>query len=297
MGDNWETFQGEHTIKAFVFNYYKCLESTSNPTPFPSIRLHHTHAFANVGEYVWTICALFLNILATPFDKTIKVFCFLHQHVEVDLPFFIDDFHREMEVTLNREAFIYVLAYLPCLSSGGISPIVYEFWQDCFVPNDFANGFNLFFEVCGHIVCSIMFHFSIAFVFYILISSLEKLSQAQKQPQLQDFLTKMKTKANIVPNLNHKTRKIRKKTQQAQTRIQQDFICKKETKQGYNKKMHLKLVLNKLKVMGNSNSIYTHWEPISKKFFKFFLIYMWPMFTHVHSCVNYEWNKIQLIMN
>jgi hypothetical protein len=24
---------------------------------------------------------------------------------------------------------------------------------------------------------------------------------------------------------------------------------------------------------------------------------MWPMFTHVHSCVNYEWNKIQLIMN
>jgi phenylalanyl-tRNA synthetase alpha subunit len=133
-----------------------------------------------------------------------------------------------------------------------------------------------------------MFHFSIAFVFYILISSLEKLSQAQKQPQLQDFLTKMKTKANIVPNLNHKTRKIRKKTQQAQTRIQQDFICKKETKQGYNKKMHLKLVLNKLKVMGNSNSIYTHWEPISKKFFKFFLIYMWPMFTHVHSCVNYE---------
>jgi hypothetical protein len=24
---------------------------------------------------------------------------------------------------------------------------------------------------------------------------------------------------------------------------------------------------------------------------------MWPMFTHVHSCVNYEWNKIQLRMN
>jgi hypothetical protein len=33
--------------------------------------------------------------------------------------------------------------------------------------------------------------------------------------------------------------------------------CKEETKQGYDKKMYPKLVLNKLKVMGNSTSIYT----------------------------------------
>jgi hypothetical protein len=40
------------------------------------------------------------------------------------------------------------------------------------------------------------------------------------------------------------------------TNIQQDFIVKKETKQSYNKKIYLKLVLNKLKIMKNSTYIY-----------------------------------------
>jgi hypothetical protein len=230
MDGNWETLQGEHMIRTFVLAYRKCLESTSNPTPFPSIQLHHTHAFVHVREYVWIVCALFSSILVTPSDKTTVFLNFLHQHIEVDLPLFINDFHPEMEVILNRKAFIYVLAYSPCLFSGGLLPMVYEFWQDCFVPNDFASGFNFFFKVCGHIACSVMFHFSIAFVFYILISSLEKLSQAQKQPKLQKNLTIMKTRANIVSNLDHKTKKIRKKTWQVQTRIKQDFICKEETK-------------------------------------------------------------------
>jgi hypothetical protein len=35
------------------------------------------------------------------------------------------------------------------------------------------------------------------------------------------------------------------------------FYYKEETKQGYDKKMYPKLMLNKLKVMGNSTSIYT----------------------------------------
>ncbi len=30
--------------------------------------------------------------------------------------------------------------------------MVYELLRDCFVLDDFASGFNLFFEVCGHIV-------------------------------------------------------------------------------------------------------------------------------------------------
>jgi hypothetical protein len=30
--------------------------------------------------------------------------------------------------------------------------MVYELLWDCFVPDDFANGFDLFFEICGHIV-------------------------------------------------------------------------------------------------------------------------------------------------
>ncbi len=44
-------------------------------------------------------------------------------------------------------------------------------------------------------------------------------------------------------------------------KIQQDFITRKEQKieQGYDKKTYSKLVLNKLKVMGNFTFIYTYW--------------------------------------
>jgi hypothetical protein len=47
------------------------------------------------------------------------------------------------------------------------------------------------------------------------------------------------------------------------------------------KKKYPKLVLNKLKVMGDFTFIYTPWAPNSKEFVKKPLIYMWPMFTHV----------------
>jgi hypothetical protein len=52
-----------------------------------------------------------------------------------------------MKVILNWVTFISTLACSPHLSS-----MVYEFLQDCFVPDDSMNGFDLFFEVCGHIV-------------------------------------------------------------------------------------------------------------------------------------------------
>jgi hypothetical protein len=62
------------------------------------------------------------------------------------------------------------------------------------------------------------------------------------------------------------------------------FYYKKETKtkQGYDKKTYPKLLLNTLKVMGNSTFIYTYWAPSSKK---------WPMFIHVHPCAKYEQTK------
>jgi hypothetical protein len=126
MGGNWETLQGEHMIRTFVLNCCKCLDSTSYSTPLPSTQLHYAQTFAHVGEYVWTICALSLNTLATPSNKTTKVFCFLHQLVEVDFPPFIDDFHLEMKVSLDRKTFIYVLVYSPCFSSKGLSPGVYD---------------------------------------------------------------------------------------------------------------------------------------------------------------------------
>jgi len=75
------------------------------------------------------------------------------------------------------------------------------------------------------------------------------------------------------------------------------FYCKEEIEQGYDKKTYPKLVLNKLNVMKFFTSICTHWAPSPKKFFQKLPIYMWPMFTHVRPCVNYEWSKTQLIVN
>ncbi len=47
------------------------------------------------------------------------------------------------------------------------------------------------------------------------------------------------------------------------------FYYKEEMKikQGYNKNMYSKLVLNKLKLMGNFIFIYASWAPSSRKFF------------------------------
>jgi hypothetical protein len=70
---------------------------------------------------------------------------------------------------------------------------------------------------------------------------------------------------------------------------------KTKTKQGYAKITYLKLMLNKLKVMGNFTFIY--WALNLRKIFKKLSTYMCPMSTHVYPCVNYERIKIQLKMN
>jgi hypothetical protein len=60
---------------------------------------------------------------------------------------------------------------------------------------------------------------------------------AQKQPRLQDFLTKMRTRASLIPNLDYEIRK-KKEHITCETKIQQGFITKnKFTKiKGYDKK-------------------------------------------------------------
>jgi hypothetical protein len=45
--------------------------------------------------------------------------------------------------------------------------------------------------------------------------------------------------------------KQKQKHNMCEIRIQQDFIAKKKKKQGYDKKTYPRLMLNKLKVMGN----------------------------------------------
>jgi hypothetical protein len=64
----------------------------------------------------------------------------------------MDDFNPKMRVILDQKAFIFTLAHSPCIFSSGLLGMVYELLRDCFVPNDFAIAFNLFFEICGHIV-------------------------------------------------------------------------------------------------------------------------------------------------
>jgi hypothetical protein len=90
-------------------------------------------------------------IHTTPSAKAIATLHHFHPLVEVDLPPFVNDLNPKMDLVLDREAFIYVVMYSPRLSSNGPLNMVYELFQYCFVPNDFASGFNLFFEICGHI--------------------------------------------------------------------------------------------------------------------------------------------------
>jgi hypothetical protein len=45
--------------------------------------------------------------------------------------------------------------------------MVYELLQDCFVLDDFVNGFNFFFEVYGHIFQNRCSTISTMFAFYI----------------------------------------------------------------------------------------------------------------------------------
>jgi len=82
---------------------------------------------------------------AAPSAKTIATLHHFHPLVEVDLPPFVDDFNPKMDLVLDRKAFIYVVMYSPCLSSNSLSNMVYELLQYCFVPNDFASGFEFIF--------------------------------------------------------------------------------------------------------------------------------------------------------
>lgn len=64
----------------------------------------------------------------TPSTETITTLCHLHLLVKVDPPPpFIDNFYLEMDIFLDKEAFICVLACSPRLSFGNLSDMVYEF--------------------------------------------------------------------------------------------------------------------------------------------------------------------------
>jgi hypothetical protein len=97
--------------------------------------------------------ALALNILVAPSVKTLATFCHLHPLAKVNLSPFVDDFHPNTDLVLDRKAFIFALTHSSCLSSGSSSSMVYELLLDSFVPRDFVSGFDFFWDICGHIAC------------------------------------------------------------------------------------------------------------------------------------------------
>jgi hypothetical protein len=68
------------------------------------------------------------------------VFRHLPSLVEVDLLPFVDDFHFETKVFLDRKTFIFALA----LSFGAPLGMVYEILQDCFLPYDYVSDLTSF---------------------------------------------------------------------------------------------------------------------------------------------------------
>lgn len=148
----------KHMIRAFVLASRKRLESIPDLTPLPSARLRHAQAFVHLGEYTWVVRALTPSTSATPFDKTTGVLCFLHPLAKVDLLPFVDNFHREMEVTLNQDAFVFALAHWPHLSTSCLSAMVYELLWDCFVPDDLEVASTSFSKYEGTLL-KVIFHF------------------------------------------------------------------------------------------------------------------------------------------
>jgi hypothetical protein len=87
-----------------------------------------------------------------PSIETIVTLRHLHPSVEVDLlPPFVNDFDPEMDLILDRKAFIFALMCSPSLSFGNPSGMVYELLQDCFVLDDSTSGFDLFLKICEYI--------------------------------------------------------------------------------------------------------------------------------------------------
>jgi len=73
-----------------------------------------------------TILALAPSTHVAPSDKTTKVLHLFHPFAKVDFLPFVDDFHLEMEVTLDRMEFIFALDRPSCFSFSDLSSVVYK---------------------------------------------------------------------------------------------------------------------------------------------------------------------------
>jgi ATP adenylyltransferase/5',5'''-P-1,P-4-tetraphosphate phosphorylase II len=100
-----------------------------------------------------------------------------------------------------------------------------------------------------------------------------------KTTKIIGFPNQNENKGCLIPNPNNEIKKTR--TRHVQNKNPKRYYCKEGIEYDYDKKTYPKLLLNKLKVMGNSTFIYTYMAFSSRKFLKKLLTYMWPMCTHV----------------
>jgi hypothetical protein len=147
-----EILQEEHTIRPHALTSCRCLESTLDPTPPPL-----TELCPCIGPY--SCKGIHSSNTCTSSKQTYNPIWWdhgseslLHPLVEVDIPPFVNDSHLETDVTLiGRHLSLFWLVqhvFFPMAFQ-----ICYmNFYTKRIVPNDYANGFDLFFEVCGHIV-------------------------------------------------------------------------------------------------------------------------------------------------
>jgi len=120
--------------------------------PPPSTQWCYARAFVHLGGYARAVRTLAPSFPTVPLTKTIVALHHLHPLAKVDLPHFVNNFHPEIDLVLDKEAFIYVLTHFLCFSSGGFLGMVYELLWNYFVPNDFASNFDLLKKICRHIV-------------------------------------------------------------------------------------------------------------------------------------------------
>ncbi len=79
-----------------------------DPIPPPLARFHYALALVHVGEYACVVRALAPTIHVALLVKTIATFHHFHPLAKVDLPSFVDDFHLQMNLVLDREAFFFM---------------------------------------------------------------------------------------------------------------------------------------------------------------------------------------------
>jgi hypothetical protein len=145
MAKDWETLQEEQTIKTHALASQRSLMMAPDPIPLPLTQLRHTRAFAHAREYVRSMRTLAHSTPMTPLIETITTLWHLLPLAEVNFYPFVDNFHPKMNLVLDRKTFISMFPCFPHLSFDSPLGMVYELLKDCFVVDNFASGFDIFF--------------------------------------------------------------------------------------------------------------------------------------------------------